>query len=293
MIFYILIILFLVICFFNNDKEEYFNNQKPYLWVYWELKNGATKPPDYIELCFETIKKHGIINFNVVFLDEKTVFNYLPSLRKDINELPIALKTDYIRVLLLEKYGGLWMDADIIMLKDFSDISRMLQNNTFDFIGFGCSGVKCNNGYGRPSNWLLGSVKNGKLISKCHELLDKKLNDYFSMPNKKEFNYFELGKLIIWDAYDIIMKENPKYKYYHVNSNLDGSRDKNNLWVAPDIIFEKEIEYENINNLLVVVLANSIYCSNDKKYNWFCGLSKDKILNGKYMVSKIFRKALR
>ena len=84
----------MVVCFFNNDKEEYFNNQKPYLWVYWELKNGASKPPDYIELCFETIKKHGIINFNVVFLDERSVFNYLPSLRNDINELPIALKTD-------------------------------------------------------------------------------------------------------------------------------------------------------------------------------------------------------
>jgi len=292
----IIVIIIILIYFEYYNNKEYFSYsslKKPYLWVYWELKNGAQKPPDYIELCFETIKKNSMKNFNLIFLNEKTIFNYLSSLRKDINELPIALKTDYIRVLLLEKYGGLWMDADIIMLNPLDEIAQMLNNNNkIDFIGFGCTGYKCNNGYGRPSNWLMGSNINGKLISKCHKLLDKKLDEYFNTNNKKTFNYHELGKLTIWEAYDILIKEEPNYKYHHINSDFDGSRDKNQLWVAPEIIFEKNIEYTNEDKLLVVVLANSVYCSDDKKYNWFCNLSKEKILNGKYMISKMFHKAL-
>ena len=47
----------------NNNKCENFNNiEKPYLWVYWQNKDGKPTPP-IIELCLEIMSKRLSNNF--------------------------------------------------------------------------------------------------------------------------------------------------------------------------------------------------------------------------------------
>ena len=65
-----------------------------------------------------------------------------------------------MNVLLLDKYGGIWIDADIIVLKCLCPYYKHLQN--VDYVGFGCgfNKQKCKepmNGYRRPLNWLMMS----------------------------------------------------------------------------------------------------------------------------------------
>lgn len=297
---FILILLIVTVTLINMTKSNTStsdNTQKPYMWVYWELVNGATSPPEYIQLCLYIIKKNGSRYFNVILLDERNIFTYLPDLRKDINTLPIALKTDYIRVKLLYEYGGLWVDADTILMNNLKYIAQKLkQNLEVDFVSFGCTGAVCKNneGYGRPSNGVMGSIKHGLLISRCLKALDIKLNSYYSLPidKRSEFNYFELGKIIIWNEYDKIISENPKYKMYHVPSYSDGTRDINGHWIAMNLIFKHKYTYSHPDKLLVVMLANSAYCGKDEKYNWFCKLNKDQILYGDYFISDLFTQAV-
>lgn len=297
---FILVMLIVVTITIVNMKQSFastndITQNKPYMWVYWELVNGATSPPEYIQLCLYTIKKNGSRYFNVILLDENNIFTYLPDLREDINALPIALKTDYIRVKLLYEYGGLWVDADTILMNNLKDIAHKL-NTGVDFVSFGCTGTVCKNneGYGRPSNGVMGSIKHGLLITQCLKALDIKLNSYYSLPIDKrgEFNYFELGKLIIWNEYDKIMSKNPNYKIYHVPSYSDGTRDINGHWIAMNLIFKHKYTYSHPDKLLVVMLANSAYCGKDEKYNWFCKLNKDQILYGDYFISDLFTKAI-
>jgi hypothetical protein len=269
---------------------------KPYLWVYWELKNDASKPPDYITLCIETMKKNGYL-FNMVLLNEKNVFDYLPDLRLDINELPlIALKTDYIRVALLYKYGGIWLDADTIMMEPLTKVVDLI-NNGEDFIGFGCTGETCiTDGYGFPSNGAMASKKHSVLMERCLNSLNKKLDEYFNYDKienkeKKELDYFELGKLIIWDNIEKLENEQ-NYTYYHFPSSVDGTRDKDGKWIAKELIFNKHIDLLDEDKLMLVFLVNSSICGDDKDYNWFCKLSKEQVLNGDYFVSHLFRRAL-
>jgi hypothetical protein len=304
----ILIILYMLALNRTNNKcnpAEYLENMstsikikepKHYLWVYWELINGATKPPEYIQLCLDIMKKNTSKTFKMVLLNEKNVFDYIPDLRTDINDLPIALKTDYIRIKLLYLYGGLWMDTDTIVMTDLKLVSDKLDDNV-DFISFGCTGRICKNkeGYGKPSNGVIGSQRHGKLITRCLNALDKKMNAYYKIAKKRRYklNYFELGKMIIWREYSNLMKIDPSYKLYHVPSYADGTRDVNGKWIALDIIFEKKLVYAHLDKLEIIMLANSNYCGKDPKYNWFCGLSKDKILQGNYFISELFRRALK
>lgn len=262
--------------------------KKPYLWMYWEIKNNRPIP-NYIQLCFKIIKKNSRL-FNLIILDNNTVLDYLPNLRKDINELPLALKADYIRILLLHKYGGLWLDCDVIMMTDLKEIVNLLNNN-LDYIGFGCTGITCYNGYRYPSNWAIGAKKNSILMERCKYELDKKLDNYFSNADKKELDYHEFGKLIIWKCLDDLINYND-YSYYHFSSDVDGTRDKDGNWIALDLIMEKNIELLDESKLLIVPLVNSAICSKDPVYSWFCDLSEEEILNGNYFVTKLFRRAI-
>ena len=280
----------------DNNYENMTTFSKPYMWVYWELVNGAKQPPEYISLCMDIMKKNASSNFNIIFLNEKTVFNYLPDLRKDINDLYIALKTDYIRVSLLKKYGGLWVDADTIIMTDLREIAEKL-NLGIDYIGVGCTGAICKDqeGYGKPSNGIMGSVINGRLISRCLNKLNNKLDDYYNLPikSRKNFDYFDLGKLIIWDEYKKLKKEDKTYQIYHVPSYADGTRDIKGRWVAMNLIFTNKIKYKDIKKLSFVMLVNSSFCGPNTRYNWFCKLNCNEILTGNYFISELFNMALK
>ncbi len=283
----LILILILLFLFTLNTNKSKINDNKYFLWTYWEKINNSPIPP-YILLCRKIMQKNCSKYFNVIVLDEKNVYNYLPDLRKDIDNLPIALKTDYIRMFLLSKYGGLWVDADTIIMNDLEYIHNLLDEN-IDFIGFGCTGNKCFgiDGYGRPSNGVMGSKKNGLLTSRCLTALNLKLDTN----NNKEFGYFDLGKKIIWAEYDSIIAQNPNYKIHHVPSDMDGTRDLHGKWISKDIIRKTNIEID-IDKLIIVMLVNSTYCGNDSRYNWFCKKSENEILNGNYFISKLFRKAI-
>lgn len=46
-----------------------------------------------------------------------------PEYRKKL-EMPVSTRSDLIRLLLLSKYGGIWLDADSIPLRDFTPLIR-------------------------------------------------------------------------------------------------------------------------------------------------------------------------
>lgn len=294
----LLLILLIIIC--NINHEPYYeglinispiyehHDENIYLWTYWQKVN-TDKIPDYIQLCLDIMEKNSKKYFKFILLNENTIFNYLPDLRRDINSLPIALKCDYIRVALLYRYGGLWVDADSIMMNECQKIYDLLKNG-MDYIGFGCTAKKCLDfqGYGRPSNGVMGSQRQGKLITGCLRNLNEKLDRYYKEENKKKFDYYDLGKKTIWEELDKLKN----YEYYHFPTYADGTRDNEGKWIVRELIFDKDIDLSE-NELLIVMLANNIYCGADKKYNWFCKLSREEILNGNYYISRLFRKSLK
>ena len=46
---------------------------------------------------------------------------------RDLSFLSIPQKADYIRLSLLKKYGGIWLDSDIIVIKNLQPIIDKLK----------------------------------------------------------------------------------------------------------------------------------------------------------------------
>ena len=105
------------------------------IWKYWEerdmsiLVNDKT-PNKIVKINENLIKQSESSGWEVRMLTPKTVLDYvdMEHLPKNFYNLGIQHKADYYRMYLLEKYGGLWMDASIIV-NDFSKIEELYKRS--------------------------------------------------------------------------------------------------------------------------------------------------------------------
>jgi hypothetical protein len=256
------------------------------LWTYWETPKGGSGPPAYIRLCLRTFENASEL-FDVRILNERTVLDFLPDLRTDINSMILPLKADYIRVALLERHGGLWLDADtIVMTNGLWIVSRALESS--DFVGFGCSSGVCSNGMMRPSNGAMGSRRGGEFITRYKRSLDAFLD---SGEWRNGVGYFEMGKLMMWKVLDEL--SNKGYEYAHMDSWVDGSRDSRGIWITPDdhvsVKRKRFMSGPDGSGPLLVFLANT---SLTKRHRWFVELEENRVLSGRWMLSSLLREAL-
>jgi len=271
----------------KNKQSINEQNIKPNLFLYWE---GYM--PSYISMCKETIYKHTSESFNIIFLNDKNINYYLPEIqlnKLDFSKLKIAQKVDYYRILLLYKYGGLYMDIDILCMRNPIEIIMKLNDN-IDFVGFGCTGNICKYGYGKPSNGIMASKPNTQLMKNILTNYEMKLREINKKNiTNKDINYFEFGKFIIWEELDNLIKNN-NYKYFHYSNTFDGTRDINGKWVTMSRLFSKEkITYDDESNLLFVVLYNSELDNFDLSYR---DKTKEDILNLDINFTNYYKKSI-
>ena len=113
---------------------------------------------------------------------------------------------------------------------------------------------------------------------------------------RANYNYFDLGKKVIWEELSKLRKAN--YEYYHYDSSFDGSRLKNKRWMRAEYYFNQDNELLNENNLLVIFLANRDISGPSPRHNTyknvfeqFLKLNKQEILQQNYWLAKMFRKS--
>jgi len=276
----VLVTFVLIIWLLRRHKPiEYFTSE-PIIWSYWENNQTRRQTPEYIKLCFETFHKYNK-NFEIKILDQTTIAFYLPNLNLD--HLSITHKSDYIRIALLYHYGGIWIDADTIVVRNLTPIIDKLDE--YDFIGFGCSYATCKtSGFPRPSNGVMASRRYGKFVANVLNRLDTLIAN----SRERNFGYFDLGKNVLWHALDEIIPHG--YKYYHYPASFDGSRDINGNWInADNHVSTSPTIFLNENDLFFIFLENNKFMG---KYEWFSNLNRDQILFGPWWISTLFRKYL-
>ena len=214
LILFIIIISLFIYC---NRQTEKYSNKKPIIWMFWETLPGYKKP-GYIDLCYQSVKHNCQDCFQIIYLNEKTIQNYLPELsRYSLGHLKIQHKVDFYRYLLLHKYGGIWIDADILVLKCLCPYMKNLQKH--DYVGFGCGYSKkvCSktgNGYGSPLNWMMASKPNTEYL-KC--IIDEAS---LKIKNKDSFQYHDIGKEALRKCATKLKEEND-WSYTHIPSKCN------------------------------------------------------------------------
>lgn len=94
------------------------------VWTYWEGDQ-----PKWIEACLETIKTHSP-RFRVL---DRAGFERMRAEDRDIDvdRLEVAHRADFIRAYLLKHFGGLWIDADCIVMQPLEPLLDQLREVGF------------------------------------------------------------------------------------------------------------------------------------------------------------------
>ena len=92
-------------------------NSEEIIWQYWH--QGKENAPELIQHCFESVKKFEG-DKKIVILSFDTVKDYIDVPKKyydlvNSKKIPIAIFSDIVRLYLLEKFGGLWIDSTILL----------------------------------------------------------------------------------------------------------------------------------------------------------------------------------
>ena len=248
--------------------------------MFWETLPGKNKP-GYIDLCYESVVHNCASCFNIIYLNEKNIKYYVPEINQyNISHLKIQHKADFYRYLLLEKYGGLWIDADVLVLKCLCKYYKNLDH--YDYLGFGCGYNKkfCSKslyGYGSPLNWIMGS----KPKSKFMQCIVSKVKDKINSNDKVK--YHEIGRSTLKKCHDELRKSE-NWSYYHVPSKCN--------------------EYDDCGNKLNNIFKNfdNSKCTNERYFfpfyntapgypQWFKDLKSDEIKNYDLPIKTIIKEA--
>lgn len=149
----------------STEKKQNADN----VWVCW--LQGMDAAPELVKRCYESLKKN-FSDKTIVLLDESNIFEYI-SMPEDIIQkwkagiIGPAHFTDLVRLELLIKYGGYWIDATVLCTD--SALLRQIETEplfmfSFYYFGFNPEIMELN-------NWLIYSSTNNNILCLLREFM--------------------------------------------------------------------------------------------------------------------------
>ena len=166
----------------SSDYSSYYKPVKdlePCVWTCW--LQGYNNAPAIVKACINSIYKNtNGKGYNVIIITEENMSDYicmpdfiLDKYRRGI--ISNASFSDLLRTLLLINYGGVWVDATVLLTKEIPKI--ILDSDFFVF--------RAHHSVSPCSTWFIAAKKESLLLKKVFEILA----EYWQ--NKKyQINYY-------------------------------------------------------------------------------------------------------
>ncbi|HLD90881.1 MAG TPA: capsular polysaccharide synthesis protein [Patescibacteria group bacterium] len=237
------------------------------VWTYWENPAGL-KTPSYLELCFDSMDKYcNTDNFVFKLVDNLNIHDLIPELRTDLNKLKvsnnprenISIKADYIRAKLLQKYGGIWLDADTIVMRSPDELVPLLNRKDF---------LYRTQHEGLASVGVMASIPNGVLINEYIEQQDTLID------TKKTLSWGENGSRILTP---LVRKHSAITQSLGLVGSIPFSH-----WQQ----YFTNVLYEHDKTVWCYQLYNKVFPE------WFKQQNKEIILKDTTVISQLFRISL-
>ena len=187
----------MVIDKYRDIEESSIQTEYPKrIWILWW--QGEENAPDLVKACIKSVRRNaGDAEVTVITKDNISQFVEIPSYileKKEKDWISFAQLSDIIRFLLLEKHGGLWLDATVFTAHEipssYFSYSFFSQHTRWQKTCF----VQHNLYHG----FIIGSRPHAKLVSfaremfleywKTHDtLVDYLMIDYILMIAYQEF----------------------------------------------------------------------------------------------------------
>jgi len=227
------------------------------IWRYWA--QGWENAPFMVQHCTESIY-HYAPDWEIINLDDDNIGEYieLPEILLKEPNFPKATLSDLIRILLLKKYGGVWIDATIFLNTNLTEFLAPLDGDFFCFWRWPHKAAM--------SSWFLASKKEGYIASTCADEFLKVLTKDFIERNRELFSKWRGSPdyFIFHKTFESIAKVDKKY-----NSIIQNMQFKDSINVLMDTLngYNKDCCHESESYLSFTPMYKLSYSVNDKNYN--------------------------
>ena len=138
-------------------KYNTYSNKIPnVIYTYWHTE----EKPKLVQKCINSWKRHNP-TYKIIVLSKNNIRNYIPF---DIDSLRFAntqqQKSDFIRIYLLSKNGGIWLDSTIYLNQSLDWINAYQYNENSEFIGYKINGFTQLDNSPVVENWFMACIPN-------------------------------------------------------------------------------------------------------------------------------------
>lgn len=248
------------------------------IWSYWH----EGKLPESVKICIESWKKNNL-TYKIYFLNKDSIFEFLPDFKFEdyYIENPVFY-CDLIRLLLLDKYGGIYLDSSVFLNQSLNEYLNCVNNNNLDLLCFSTGGHNNDNKFPITESWFLISNFNNSFLKIWFNVLDS------AFRNNNPQNYFEKN---YQEAYLSVNQERRDYYFIYMASQVAlrevvdikiGFLDStvNGFYYN----YKFKFNYDKIAKYLLL----------DKSYNEFPSviklINKNRVSIDKYIMKKLYKK---
>ncbi|WP_379968525.1 glycosyltransferase family 32 protein [Epilithonimonas sp. UC225_85] len=130
------------------------------IWFFWD---SPTYSPT-VALCINRLKELNP-GFEINIIDFKTINNFLPDFnRNNLKNLHIVNITDLIRLELVYRYGGIYLDASVFLIDNLDWVIETQKKNSCDFIGFYTERYMSNADFPMVESWFFAASPENKFM---------------------------------------------------------------------------------------------------------------------------------
>jgi len=153
------------------------------IWLWWNYSAEAGKPmPGYVgaaQLTLEHLAPDS--EYIIRKVNESNVRTFLPDWPEQMTRVYPQAVSDVVRAGLLGKYGGVYLDSDMLLAAPMSEITNQL--DTHDMVAYQVPGQDCTQG--SFSSNFMASRPNSELHLKWYAQIQQELQNTCSADPKK------------------------------------------------------------------------------------------------------------
>lgn len=142
------------------------------IWAYWQ----PAPAPAFILACIANWRRFAP-DHEVRLLDRASIGHWLPELRTDFDALPAYRQADWLRIQLLARHGGIWMDASMLLSRDLGWLHETRRRRAADYVGFYIDRYTTQPDLPLVENWLMASVPSGRFAVALAAAFDRALDE--------------------------------------------------------------------------------------------------------------------
>jgi hypothetical protein len=248
------------------------------IWTYWETLPGKTKPA-HIELSHEALKRNCGADIDVRVLGPDDIRELDLDLHPRWRELEHpAHRADYLRTVLIHRFGGFWVDSDVITLRSFGPAASLLE--AYDFVAWEYrSGTNGQDVTYRVPIGCFGAKAGSLLLTRWLEAIHRALE------NVREPSWHALGRELMNPLLkDLVTSKQLTYYAIHAENTIAPikCKQRNQFFEAGDAT--PYIHHEPLQP--IIFYFNSWMPQLHK-------MSRERILNGEEVICRLFQHALR